>query len=438
MLNTRRRVNGPLSILALMLLTFPVPAAAQRSAGPYAGVLGAEDGSGRHTLTVRGSGFGAWDETSSEGQNPVSDERFLRSGFAGGASAGLTHALRSSRNQWFSSANASWRAYSDEDAAATFTGRTLFLSRLSSRVSLDTSAGLTYSPYYEFAPSLDQRFMNTGEFGGGFGVATAAQRNTLATGEARFDIRLTRRDTFEVGVNGSRYTFLDQPDSSITRYAAKATLRHTFTAGFGVHAGYGRDEADYHSAVAPQLSTHTIDVGVDYGDTLQFSRRTALSFSSSTSAVRWFDETHYRLNASAALSRGFGRTGSGSVRYTRETDFQPGFREPLLTDTVSGGVSDQIGRSASWSVSTGYTRGTIGFDSEAAKRFNSINAGGRLARALTRRLGIFGDYTYYRYRVPPNSTVFEFLPKFSRHSVSVGLNVWVPLINDTRTPNPVR
>ena len=58
-------------------------------------------------------------------------------------------------------------------------------------------------------------------------------------------------------------------------------------------------------------------------------------------------------------------------------------------------------------------RGGIGFESTAS-HYNSSNAGGGLNVAVTRRIGIFTDYSFYRYDVPAGSTVFtvaaEILP----------------------------
>ena len=198
-----------------------------------------------------------------------------------------------------------------------------------------------------------------------------------------------------------------------------------------MRAGLAHEEAEYEAANLGGIRSDTIDVGLVYGDTLTFSRRTALSFSTSTSATRWNDETHYRLNGAAELTRGFGRSGSGSLRYTRDTEFSAGFREPLLNDTVTGSVGNQIGRRTSWAAQLGYRRSVVGFESDATTA-DSVNASGRVTTALTRHLGLFSDYSYYRYEVPTRATVFAFLPEFTRHSVSVGLTVWAPLINDRR------
>ena len=425
-------------VIPLVLLC-AVPVFAQRAAGPYAGVLGSSDPDAGQTLDLRGTAHGAWEHTT-DSDVAQGDDRFLRDGLAGGASGSLTHTLRSQRGQWQSSVNSAMRLYGNDsdNIAATFAGRTAADRRISSRVSLSGSGGFSYSPYYEFAPGLDNRLSNAGAFGGGFGLATAAERNTSVDAGAGLTVQISRRDTFDVGVRTRRDDFLDQEDSNVRSWGGNASFRHTLTRGLGVHAGFGRDEVTYEFEDQGPVSSDTIDVGLDYGDTLTFSRRTALSFGTSTSATRWNNDTHYRINGTATLTRGFGRTGSGSLTYARGTEFQAGFREPLLTDRVNGGLSDQIGRRARWSAQVAYMRGTVGFDSTDSTRFNSYNAGGELTMAVTRYLGLYTDYMYYRYEVPAGSTVFAFLPKFSRQSITAGLTLWVPLINDRRTARDTR
>lgn len=434
------------AFIVALYLASAAPALAQRAAGPNAGVLGTtDDANSRHTLIFRGSVFGAWDDISHR-LDPAVDQsainsRFLRSGLAAGTEGGLTHARRTRRTQWMSSANTAFRAYGsgDDAVAATVGGGSNVTAELHSRLTMSLGGGISYSPYYELAPSYGTQAQSVGSFEGGFGVATAAEQNLSTDGSANFTARLSRRDTFEVGGNARKLDFLDQPESTVTSYAARARYRRSLTSAMGIYAGFGREEARYRYPGASNLTSDIIDVGVDYGDRLQFTRRTSLAFSFSTSAVRWNEETHYRVNGSAALSRAFGRTGSAVLRYQRAVEPAGGFREPLLTDTFSGGFSDQIGRDASWSVNAGYVRGEIGWESDsAARRFDIYDLGGRITRALTRHLAVFGAYTYYRYEVPAGTTVFTFLPKFSRHSVSVGLRLWAPIVNDARPATEAR
>src|SRR6187551_548649 len=143
-----------LCALAVALCAMATPANAQRQAGPYAPLLGApEPSDARHILAFRGSIYGAWDDVSSETQGLTTTNRFLRSGFAGGAFGGLNHARRSRRTQWLSSASTEMRAYTLEQdgVAATFAGRTRLNATLNTRVSFVSSLGVQYSPYYAFS-----------------------------------------------------------------------------------------------------------------------------------------------------------------------------------------------------------------------------------------------------------------------------------------------
>jgi hypothetical protein len=425
--------------LAVALLIVVSPAAAQRAAGPYSDLLGATpETPTRETLEARASLYGAWDDLLSSVDESALDDQFLRSGFAGGASGSLIHARRSPRLLWNSSAATSMRLYgnSSDAVAATFAAKTGIDSQLHRQIRLSASGGFAYSPYYGFSPTLDDRFVPAGAVNGGFGVATAAQRNTITEGDVSLDFRLSRRDTLDVGVDGRRYEFLDQSEGSIRFYSGHGTFRHALTRSLGLHAGFTRHQGHYKFVGTPDVTNDTIDVGLDYGDTVAFSRRTALSFSSSTSAVHWAGDTHYRLDGTAALTRAFSRSGSMALRYVRGSQFEPGFREPLLNDTVAASVSNQLGVRNGWSASLGYTRGTVGFSSDASTRYSSVNASGRTTTALTRHLGVYVDYSYYRYAVPTAATVFTSLSKFSRQSVSGGLTVWVPLFNDRRPVAP--
>ena len=410
-------------------------AEAQRAAGPFAGILGAvTDPDVTHSLTVRGSLFGAWEDTLSMSGPETVDPRFLQSGGSTGISGSISHTRSTSRLNWDSSASSSARFYGTEGGAraGAFSAQTSMNSSVSRRASISASGGWAYSPYYGFAPGFDGRLSNVGAYGGGFGAASAAERNTSTSGSAGLSVRLSRRDTLNFSGNGSRSKFLDQDDVAISRWGGGAGFSHTLTRSLGFHAGYTREEAKYTVLAQDPAVTDSIDVGVDYGDTLKFARRTAFRFQTSTSAVRWNDSTHYRIHGTASLTRGFARSGSASLSYIRSTDFNAGFREPLLNDQVAAGVSNQLSRRINWSAQAAYVRGGIGFESTSS-HYNSYNAGTSMNMAVTRRVSIYTDYSFYRYDVPGGSTVFTSLSQFSRQAVSAGLSLWHPLISERST-----
>jgi hypothetical protein len=440
MANSSRYYRLALALVAA--LTCASAAEAQRALGPFGGVLGAmSDADASHTLDLRGSLGGSWNDTLTSGDTSGIDPRFLRSDAGAGVSGSLAHARRSSRYQWQSGVGTSLRltGANIDPLSAGFSAQTSINTSISRRVSLSGSGSYSYSPYYGFSPGLDGRLSNVGAYGGGFGVATAAQRNASMSAGVGASTQLSRRDTLSASGSVSRSKFfgdaddpLGQVDGSTDQRSVGLQFSHTLTRSLGFHAGYGRTDAGYRLAGGDSAASDSIDVGVDYGDTLRFSRRTAFSFGSSTSAVRWSNETHYRINGSAALTHGFGRSASASLTYSRSTGFDAGFREPLLTDTVSAGFSNQLGRRASWSAQFGYARSGIGFGSTAGHS-ESLFAGGGLNAAVTRRIGVFTDYSFYRNEIPTGSTVFATLPKFSRQSVTAGLSIWVPLISEKRS-----
>jgi len=431
-----------LALALVAALTCASAAEAQRAFGPFGGVLGAmSDADASHTLDLRGSLGGSWNDTLTSGDTSGIDPRFLRSDAGAGVSGALSHARHASRFDWQSGVASSLRlsGANTDPAAASFNGQTSISTTISRRVSLSGSGGYAYSPYYDFSPGLDGRLSSVGAYGGGFGVATAAQRNASMSAGVGASTQLSRRDTLSASGSVSRYKFfgdaddpLGQVDGSTDQRSVGLRFNHTLTRSLGFHAGYGRSDATYRLAGGAPVASDSIDVGVDYGDTLRFSRRTAFSFGSSTSAVRWSNETHYRINGSAALTHGFGRSASAALSYSRSTDFNAGFREPLLSDTVSAGFNSQLGRRASWSAQVGYLRSEIGFASTAS-HYNAFSAGGGVNAAVTRRIGVFADYSFYRNEIPVGSTVFAVLPKFSRQSVSAGLTLWVPLISEKRS-----
>ena len=109
--------------------------------------------------------------------------------------------------------------------------------------------------------------------------------------------------------------------------------------------------------------------------------------------------------------------------------------EATLRDSVTGGFNHQLGRRASWSSQAGYMRGNVGFGSDA-RHFDAYNAGAGVNIAVSRRFGVFTDYSFYRYDVPAGATVFTSLQKFSRQSVTAGLTLWVPLISERSSRDP--
>ncbi|MDP2390079.1 MAG: hypothetical protein Q8N52_07110, partial [Acidobacteriota bacterium] len=70
--------------------------------------------------------------------------------------------------------------------------------------------------------------------------------------------------------------------------------------------------------------------------------------------------------------------------------------------------------------------------------FVTYTGNSRLSAGLTRHLGIFAQYHYYRYNLPPGSSSVVLLPQMSRQGVSVGLSAFVPIFTRERQPRDPR
>jgi len=443
------RAIGVASVIVLAVSA--APALAQRQAGPFGGVLGGDTtANARHGLTVDGSLFGAWDDILTDvppgaavpgsSSEAPGDDRFLRSGGGAGATGGLTHVRHTQKTDWSSSASTSMRFYGGDnsDVSATFAANTSGSRALGRRALLTASGGWAYSPYYSFAPGANAGASGTVGLSQSqdlaFALATTGQRNTASNGSLGTNITLSPDDSLSFSANASRYDFLDQHEDAVMSWGAFASYGRSLTRSLKFVGGFGRQEGRYNAVGASSVTSNSYTLGLDYADalTLAFSRRTSLSFSTSSSVVNWNDNTHFRVNGSASLTHVLNRTSVASVQYARSTDFDAGFRAPLLSDSVSGAVSTQLGRRASLSGNVSIARGTIGFGDDAGA-FESYSAGGGVTAAVTRRLAVFSNYSIYHYEVPVGTQAVSFLPALSRQSVTGGLSVWLPLINEARS-----
>ena len=415
--------------MAMLSALIPAVAAAQRVAGPFEGVLGGNKDAPQ-TLDFRGSLSAVWDDQLS-GVGTVDDDRYLQDGAGLGGSVGLSHSKNAEGLRWQSSVDSGFRLYGtgSDEMAATFSGSTGIDTNLNARTSLGASLSAGYSPFYDYAPNVGAPSSISG-FDDPFRFATVAARNISLSETVGLSTRISRRDTVTGSVGAQQYVFFEESSASTSSWSLQAQYSRELTRTMGVHAGVSHWVGHYEYDDQPTATTNSIDAGIHYGDTLQFSRRTAVSFSTSTSVVSWEGETDFRINATVDLTRAISRTGSVGVSYVRDVSFVAGFRGPLMSDTVSTNFGTQLGRNASWSAQAALSRGSIGFGDAGYGDYHSASAGVSVTRALNRRIGVNASYSYYRYGVPSGSTVITSLSRFSRQSVSGGLTLWVPLIGN--------
>jgi hypothetical protein len=412
------------------------PALAQRANRTYAGAFGAQPDEERiQGLDLSGAFLGAYDHDvyPMVPSAAALDPRLKESGPSAGVAGTLAYDRDGERTQFTASGSATARGYasSPDLSAAAYQAASSVNTSVTSRLVMNARAAIQYSPFFDFAPFLPPGSSSVGPIGPGFAQATVAEPNIGLDGAFGLMDNLTKQTSVFATLEGRDWRVPDAPENNLRTWRGTAGVRHRLTQALGLHFQYSRDQNQYAFATATPFLNQSIDAGVDYGDTLTFSRRTALSFTTSTSATRYLDETHYRVNGSARLTRGFGRTWSSWVGYNRDTEFRMGFAAPLLSDSIDAGVGGQLSWRLRWSTDIGYTKGTIGFGSD---RFHTYSATSRLDFALNRSLALFGQYGRFNYAIPPGSSTLDLVPRFSRDSVVFGLSAYLPLIHDVRAP----
>jgi hypothetical protein len=435
------RLRFSLSVVcALGLATVSAaPAFAQRANGPFGSTLdGPDKGARTQGLDLNGSMFGVWDQDifpASEATTLL-DPRLTESGASGGLSGSLAYDRHGDWGQFNAAGAANAREYvSNPQLIAAYQGNTSFSTNITPKIGFTAGGSAAYSPFFQFAPFLDPGMASVGPLTGGFQYAAVAERNLGLDASVGLTDNFTRRTSLYISASGHDWRLLDDPQNNLRSYGAEVGLRHSVTRTLSLHLGYGRQENQFAFANQTPYVTQTINAGLDYGDSLAFARRAAFSFGTSTEAMRFLGETHYRLNGHARLTRGFSRTWSTWIGYERASDYRLGFRAPLLTDQADAGIGGLAAWRVKWSTGIGYTHGTVGFGSDS---FSAYSASTRADWALTRQLSLFTQYAYYHYELPTGSTVLDVIPRFSRQVATVGLSVWVPIINDVRPPKEPR
>ncbi len=435
----RVSVFGRRVVCALALAVLSAgPASAQRATGPFAGLFGGDHDSSRvqagttQTLDLSGSVFGAYNDildtppVLTPGQ--ILDPGVQTSGTSTGASGNLSYSRRGDRLQFLLNGGSAVQEYSSSPdfLATSYNARTGLSTNLGPKLTMSAGAGAAYSPFYAVAPFQDASTPFSLQTPG-FDLATVAQRNVALDQSLSITDNYSRRSSLSLSLTGRETRLLDSSSSDITSWGGGASYQHRFTRALGFHLGYGENEARYAYTNAAPVESQTIDAGLDYGSALAFSRRTTLSFSTSTSALRLNGQTHYLLSGSATLSHGFKRSWSASLGYVRGVNYQPGFSVPLIADSVSASLGGQFATRVKWSSGAGASRGVIGFS--GAGSLITYSATSSLNVAMTRGLAIYTQYSYYRYQAPVGSNDLIVLSQFARQAVSAGLSIWVPILN---------
>ena len=437
-----------MAVLAIALaVCTPADAQRPRPDRPYRGLFGGNganpNSSQQFDLNV--SLFGAYDDnvlaTSNQGYS--GDPRFQQNGGYGSGTISLDYTKKAGRATFDFTGGYTYRYYPSYEE---LNGFNTWLSaglaaKLSQRTDLRLTESLGYSPFFSFTPSPGMRPIAPGD------VAPIDPDNPLAeepatnaVSSASIEHRLTPRASLSADYNFN-YTHYSDRDLPYQNWGAGGgyTYRLSSRANLSASYHYRRGVSGLYYANQP-IDTQDIVVGLNYTKRLSPSRTMSVGFLIGPSIYRGYAPvgngtdavyekvTRYPVVGSAYLARQIARSWSLGVNYSRGMQYTQGFTDPFFSNIVTGSVTGFVAERAQLTFSAGYDNGSVGV-TVTGRRYDTATASARGQFALTRWMALFASYGYYHYLFDQSVTLPAALAQGQdRNSVSVGLNLWLPLL----------
>ena len=264
-------------------------------------------------------------------------------------------------------------------------------------------------------------------------MTTAAMARRLDTRSAidfNYRLRLVDFRTDDLGVNEQHVG---------AHYSRELSQRVGLRAGYRYQVGVSDFTARADTTPSEPVGLHNIDIGVNYSRPLSLSRRTTLSFSTGSALIqRARDNTGssqldssmlFRVLGNVALQHEIGQSWTARAGYSRDIGFVEGFIDPMLSDSVTAGITGLLARDINLLASVTYSHAMPANASESDRRHEALAGSVRLQKALTRSLALYGQYVYYQTNQGSGVQLPDGpLTEFDRHVVRGGLTVWMPLI----------
>jgi hypothetical protein len=440
------------------------------------------------TLDFQAAGFAGWDDNLLAGplapgavgvpigSEPAGSNR----GLANGAQASLAYGFRKSgtRSQVNVGAGGSVMAFSSSFGTQpvwlqSYTATTGLTTSLTSRTQVGITGSAAYAPYYQYAPFLRSTASEESPVGTDYGFAVESEWvRTMSVG-ALLSHQLTKTSTIAVGTSRTESVIAGKKHiGDVGASAFQVSYAHSLTRKLAFRVGYALGRTSYGNNIGttdpststnPEASTettmsadtnqsnetngksaltHTVDVGLGYGDgiTFKLGGHYVLTLGIGTAIAKNGDpksvaltgkSTAFTVTGNATLSRSIGRSWGAALGYTRGTSYVVGFSQQMVNDAANAGIGGPIGRRVHVSAGAGVSRGQLLFGA-SNDSIRSYMGSARLSYALFSHLGFYSQASYYWFSIPPGIPTFGFVPNLNRRSVSVGLSTWLPLIKQPR------
>lgn len=435
-------IGGRLAgVVLAVALGLPAAAAAQSQDGPFAGLFGrTPPRTGQEVTRVEGRGSlgGQYDGTLADG-GAQSDSNEPLDGALAGATTGVAFERRRDRLNLRGKAGATYQEFlgAERFGAPTYDGSVTMAAKVATRFTIDASASGIRSPFFQFSPAVPDMAAATVVPVPGDRFTTRAMRNDAFEGTVGITNQFTRRSSVAATLTRRETRFLEHSENNYSGWGGRGDFRRRVSRNATVRFSYGREEARQRLLGSGIYVHEVIDAGVDLDRQIALARRTSLGFYTQTSMLREKDgPRRYRLNGGVSLGRDFRRTWNMSLLVNRDTEFHPGFVAPLFSSGAALAVGGLLAPRAEWTANLVARRGQIGFD--GTNPYTAYSGTTRLSAGITKHTGLYCQYTYYRYELPPDATIVDMLPRFGRQQLSVGVTLWMPIYTHVRAPRDPR
>jgi hypothetical protein len=483
-------------------LAIAAPAAAQRpTGGPFSGLFKGSPREQPQTLDVQASVFAGKDDNllatgllgPGTGGVPINGEiGQAPRGLANGTQASLAYGFRTSgtRSNVTVGAGASVMGFAGSLGSKpiwlqSYVASTGFSTSLTARTQVSVTGSASYAPYYQYAPFLTSTASDESPAGTDYGFAVDSEWVRTTSVGAALSHQLTKTSTITLGTVRTESVIAGKKSAGdVGAGVVTLTYTHNLTRKLAFRVGYALGRSHYGNNLAttttdpnaPALATtaspegttpiegtttpaagvttttdeaekkaytHTLDVGLGYGDgiTFRLGRHYLLSLGVGTAIAKNGDpksvaltgkSTAFTVTGNATLSRSLGRRWGTSIGYNRGTSYVVGFAQQMVSDSANAGIGGLIGRRLQISMGAGASRGQMLFGAGGDNSLVSYMGSARLSYALLSHLGFYAQASYYRFSLPPGLPSSVFVPDLNRRSVMVGLSTWVPLIKQRR------
>jgi len=114
----------------------------------------------------------------------------------------------------------------------------------------------------------------------------------------------------------------------------------------------------------------------------------------------------------------------------------PGFIGPVFTEHGNASLAGYLTKRLLFNASGDGGRGAVGRTN--GNQFISYTGNAALTFGVTRHLGVFGQYGYYRYQMPSDPLALVPVQHLSRQAVSIGVKTWISIIDKEQVPSDPR